>query len=125
MTANGATEIALTQTGSDAEQASLEWIDRLTKDAGGDDMRLLELIVEHARIAEAHQERLRDERDAAFVRLRNSGVSNIAMTTVTGMSNSGIARRAIKAGAPRRVNRRKGPTDRRAGPPERRLEGSP
>jgi hypothetical protein len=119
-----ATAETATQAGLDAEQASIEWADRLVKDADGDDIKLLELIREQQRILAMHAKRLRDTRDAAMVRLRETGLSNIDLAEPAGMSDSGVSRRVLKAGAQRRVNRRRGGLpDRRSGLPDRRTEG--
>lgn len=114
-----------TSTGADAEQASLDWIDRLKTDAEGDDLRHLELLTEHLELAERHADRIRAERGKVFVRLRAQGISNVALKDISGLSDSGISRAAISAGAPRRVDRRKGPVERRTGPADRRSSGAP
>lgn len=115
MTANGD---SATQTGIDAETDSRAWIERLRKEADGNDLRLLELLHEHRGVATRHVGRLIAERDEALLRLRAAGVSNIEISEHAGVSDSGLSRRAIQAGASRRVNRRTGPPDRRAGTEE-------
>jgi hypothetical protein len=121
VTANTAGTVdSKTPTGAAAEASSDEWIARLveeSRDENGkvDDEKLLLLTQEHLDIAKQHAERVRDVRDEAMVRQRQTGVSNLDLTKITGLSDSGISRRILAAGGKPRVNRRGEPNGRRTG----------
>lgn len=97
-----------TETGRDASEASQQWVDRIVADAGGDDEELLRLINEHLEVVATHARVIRDLRGAAIVRERRRGKSNRDLRLITGISDSQVARAAIRAGGDRRIDRRPG-----------------
>lgn len=88
--------------------------------AASTDRERLRLVSQHIRAVGAHLTQARLIRDATTLRLRADGVPMADIATVAGATDSYLARRAIRAGAPRRTDR-----VRAARPPVRAQDTSP
>lgn len=94
--------ILSTSLGRDADDLSIEIINRIVEAAGDDDLLKLKLLAENAAITKAHKERVETARDEAARRLRDAGVPMIDIADTAGVTDSYLSRRLISKGASRR-----------------------
>jgi methylphosphotriester-DNA--protein-cysteine methyltransferase len=92
-----------------ADQQSLEWLEHLIEEAGGDDRTLLRLIRDNYRVTLTHAERLRQARNEAARRLRDEHVPMTEIAAEAGVTDSFMSRQLIAGGASRRADRTRTP----------------
>lgn len=100
-----------------ADDISMNFIETLVKEAGGDEFKLLAAIDSGLRASRRHQERLKALRLEQMTAMRNAGVPNTEIAEAANVNDSYVSRLAIEGGAKRIVDRTR-PRRRRRPPPQ-------
>jgi hypothetical protein len=91
--------------GQVADEMSLEFIQRILKEADGQDPELVRLVADALEASERHHKRLQALRLEVVLRMRGAGVPMTEIADLARVNDSYLSRLVIRAGGGRRSDR--------------------